>query len=94
MPTSRWRRLYHLDGQPQRLCQSRPGQAAARRRGGKPIRTSALELYAQANKIIWDDAVGVFPFDLQTNYVMNKKIQGFVPTPSTIPNFATVTIAE
>lgn len=53
-----------------------------------------LELYAQANKIIWDDAVGVFPFDLQTNYVMNKKIQGFVPTPSTIPNFATVTIAE
>ncbi|MCA9858810.1 MAG: hypothetical protein KC438_03770 [Thermomicrobiales bacterium] len=53
-----------------------------------------LELYAQANKIIWDDAVGIFPFDLQTNYVMNTKIQGFEPTPSTIPNFATVTIAE
>lgn len=52
------------------------------------------ELYAQACKIIWDDAVGVFPFDLTTNYVMNKKIQGFVPTPSTIPNFATVTIVE
>lgn len=52
------------------------------------------ELYAQANKIIWDDAVGVFPFDLQTNYVMNKKITGFVPTPSTIPNFSTVSIEE
>ena len=53
-----------------------------------------LELYAQANKIIWDEAVGVFPFDLQTNYIMNKRIEGFEPTPSTIPNFATVTIAE
>jgi peptide/nickel transport system substrate-binding protein len=53
-----------------------------------------LELYAQANKIIWDDAVGVFPFDLQTNYIMNKKIVGFQPTPSTIPNFATVTIGD
>ncbi len=53
-----------------------------------------LELYDQANRIIWDDAVGVFPFELQTNYVMNKNIEGFEPTPSTIPNFATVTISE
>jgi peptide/nickel transport system substrate-binding protein len=60
----------------------------------EPDQNVRLELYAQANKIIWDEAVGIFPFDLQTNYIMNKRIQGFQPTPSTIPNFATVTLAE
>jgi peptide/nickel transport system substrate-binding protein len=52
------------------------------------------ELYAQACQIIWDDAVGIFPFDLITNYVYNNRIQGFEPVPNTIPIFDTVTLAE
>jgi peptide/nickel transport system substrate-binding protein len=52
------------------------------------------ELYAQACQIIWDEAVGIFPFDLVTNYVYNTRIQGFEPVPSTIPTFETVTLAE
>lgn len=51
-------------------------------------------LYAQACQIIWDDAVGIFPFELLENYVSRTNVEGFVPTPSAIPAFDTVTIAE
>jgi peptide/nickel transport system substrate-binding protein len=52
------------------------------------------ELYAQACKIIWDDAVGIFPFELLENYVHRTGLEGFVPTPSAVPTFDTVTIVE
>ncbi|CAN5679640.1 ABC transporter substrate-binding protein [soil metagenome] len=51
-------------------------------------------LYADACRIIWDDAVGVFPFDLLANYVLNNRIQGFEAVPNTIPIFSNVTLAE
>jgi peptide/nickel transport system substrate-binding protein len=51
-------------------------------------------LYAQANAIIWGEAVGIFPFELVENYVHRAGLIGFVPTPSAIPSFQTVTIAE
>ncbi len=51
-------------------------------------------LYAQACQIIWDDAVGIFPFDLTTNYVYNTRIQNFEAVPNTIPVFSEVTLAE
>lgn len=49
-------------------------------------------LYAQADKIIWDDAVGIFPFELLENYVYAKKVTGFVPVPNSIPSFASVSV--
>lgn len=49
------------------------------------------ELYAQAQKIIWEDAVGIFPFDLLENYVYRKNVAGFTPAPSQIPSFHSVT---
>jgi len=48
-------------------------------------------LYAQANKIIWDDAVGVFPAELLSMYVHHKRVRGFVPAPG-IHSFANVTV--
>jgi peptide/nickel transport system substrate-binding protein len=45
------------------------------------------ELYAQANKIIWDDAAGMFPFDLLANFAYRKSVTGFVATPSSVYNF-------
>ncbi len=51
-------------------------------------------LYADANKIIWDNAVGLFPFDLTENYVYSKKISGFTPIPNNIPSFANVTVQK
>jgi peptide/nickel transport system substrate-binding protein len=52
------------------------------------------ELYAQACQIIWDDAAGIFPFELVENYVYNSTIQGFVPPPSAVPSFETATVTE
>ncbi len=51
-------------------------------------------LYAQACKTIWDDAVGLFPFDLLENYVVSKKVSGFIPPPNGIPTFANVTVQK
>jgi peptide/nickel transport system substrate-binding protein len=51
-------------------------------------------LYAQANKIIWDDAVGLFPFELLENFVFSKKVTGFVPPANGIPSFASVTLQK
>lgn len=49
------------------------------------------ELYAQACKIIWEEAVGVYPFELIQNFVQRKSVEGFTPTPS-FPSFRTVTV--
>ena len=51
------------------------------------------ELYAQANKIIWDDAVGIFPFELLNVYASRKRVSGFVPSASPVLTFTTVTVA-
>ncbi len=51
------------------------------------------DLYGQANKIIWDDAVGLFPFELVENFAYNsRKVQGFVPVPDSVPRFQSVTV--
>ena len=45
------------------------------------------DLYAQANKIIWDDAVGIFPFDLLSNFAYRKTVTGFIPSPGSVYTF-------
>ena len=50
------------------------------------------ELYAQANKLIWEEAPGIFPFDLLGSYVYRKHLAGFVPPPSQTPSFNDVTL--
>ena len=52
------------------------------------------ELYAQACAIIWDEAAGIFPFELVDNYVYRNRLQGFVPPPSAVPTFERVTVTE
>lgn len=52
------------------------------------------ELYAQANKIIWDDAVGMYPMFVQTPYIRNKTVQGFVLPMDATPDFSTVRIGN
>ncbi len=47
--------------------------------------------YGQVCEIIWDDAVGLYPFELTATYVSRKAVQGFVPTPSS-PVFTAVTV--
>jgi peptide/nickel transport system substrate-binding protein len=50
------------------------------------------ELYAQANKIIWDDAVGIFPAELNNVFASRKRVSGFTPTATAIMSFAGVTV--
>lgn len=50
------------------------------------------ELYAQACKILWDDAVGIYPFTLVQAFVYRKRVQGFKETPS-FPVFTRVTVS-
>jgi peptide/nickel transport system substrate-binding protein len=52
------------------------------------------DLYAQACAILWNDAVGIFPFDLLENYVHSTKLQGFTAVPNVIPTFTKATVAE
>lgn len=51
-------------------------------------------LYADACRIIWDEAVGIFPFELVENYVYRSGIEGFIPAPNAVPEFENVSIAQ
>jgi len=50
-------------------------------------------LYAQAGKVVWDEAVGIFPLDLNSNVVLRKGVEGFTPTPNDLPDFAGVSLS-
>jgi peptide/nickel transport system substrate-binding protein len=45
------------------------------------------DVYAQANKTIWDDAVGIFPADLLETYVYRKNLSGVTVYPDQSPRF-------
>ncbi|GIF45693.1 glutathione ABC transporter substrate-binding protein [Asanoa ferruginea] len=49
-------------------------------------------LYAQADKMLWDDAVAAFPVDLKTNYAVRDNVQGFEMPVNGRPDFAKVSI--
>lgn len=48
------------------------------------------ELYAQACKIIWDDAVGIFPIQMLATYGVRDDIRGLEPAPNNQPDFVPV----
>jgi len=52
------------------------------------------DLYAQASKIIWDEAVGIFPFEVVDTYAVRDRVQGFTPSPSRTVLFHTVTVSS
>ncbi|MGH3748147.1 MAG: ABC transporter substrate-binding protein [Micromonosporaceae bacterium] len=52
------------------------------------------ELYSQACKIIWEDAVGIFPAALISSYGRRTTVNGFDPAPNNQPDLRGVTITE
>ena len=50
------------------------------------------ELYAQASKIIWEDAVGMYPIDLLATYALRDRVKNFHPAASFAPSFTSVTL--
>ncbi|MER7276101.1 ABC transporter substrate-binding protein [Dactylosporangium sp. NPDC000244] len=49
--------------------------------------------YAAASKIIWDDAVGMYPMTVQIAYVWNKRLDGFTRDASGYPDFSAATVS-
>ncbi|GAA3119488.1 MULTISPECIES: ABC transporter substrate-binding protein [Nonomuraea] len=49
-------------------------------------------LYAQAAKIIWDDAVGLYPVDLKNNYAVRDDVKGLEMPASGRPDFSQVSV--
>ncbi|GAA2833604.1 ABC transporter substrate-binding protein [Kribbella solani] len=47
-----------------------------------------VKLYGEAEKIIWDDAVGMYPMAVKYAYAWNKRLSGFTPDPNGLPGFA------
>jgi peptide/nickel transport system substrate-binding protein len=50
-------------------------------------------LYAEADKILWEDAPGIFPADLKNNYAVRDRVKGFTMPPSGRPELATISIS-
>ena len=51
-------------------------------------------LWAEASKLIWDNAVGIMIMDVDANYAYRDQVQGFEPNPTGNPTFTTVSIAQ
>lgn len=52
------------------------------------------QLYGQACKIIWDDAVGIFPMDLAATYALRTSVKGFQPAANNQPLFTAVSVSS
>ncbi|RBM21697.1 ABC transporter substrate-binding protein [Prauserella sp. PE36] len=52
------------------------------------------ELYSRACKIVWDDAVGMFPAALISTYGLRSTVEGFEPAASNQPDLRGVTLAS
>ncbi len=48
-------------------------------------------LYADACALLWEDAVGIYPFELVQTYAFRSRVRGFAPTAS-FPVFTRVTV--
>ncbi|GLY88131.1 ABC transporter substrate-binding protein [Actinoallomurus iriomotensis] len=80
-------RLYPCDAKRNGYCNpdldkllTKAGQASDR--------SQRQQLYAQAEKIIWDDAVGMFPMTAKVAYVWNKNLSGFTLDALGYPDFS------
>ncbi|PXY22131.1 ABC transporter substrate-binding protein [Prauserella muralis] len=85
-------RLY--DSQADRMGYRNPRLDGILRRAHQDSdRRTRGRLYGQACKIIWDDAVGIFPAALISTYGLRSTVEGFEPVPSNQPDLRGVTLA-
>jgi len=59
--------------------------------GSNPDQDARKKLYAEAGKIIWDDAVGMFPMFVKNSYAWSDKVSGFTLDPQGLPDFRAAT---
>ncbi|MGE0119663.1 MAG: ABC transporter substrate-binding protein [Dongiaceae bacterium] len=51
-------------------------------------------IYKEINQIIWDEAPSMWPLQLLVNYAVRDRVQDFVPAPSQIPDFRSVSVTN
>lgn len=59
-----------------------------------PDQNERVKLYGEASKIIWDDAVGMFPMVVKYAYAWNKRLTGVTPDPNGLPDFASIRVGS
>ncbi|WP_165547080.1 ABC transporter substrate-binding protein [Kribbella sindirgiensis] len=59
-----------------------------------PDEKERTRLYGEASKIIWSDAVGMFPMAVKYAYAWNKRLTGFTPDPAGLPDLAKVQVSS
>jgi peptide/nickel transport system substrate-binding protein len=52
------------------------------------------QAYADATKLIWDDAVGMYPMFVKNVYATRTEVKGFATDAEGLPHFDTVTVDE
>ncbi|WP_433887581.1 ABC transporter substrate-binding protein [Streptomyces sp. CA-111067] len=55
--------------------------------------TTRDQLYAQAQKTIWDQAVGMYPMDVRISYTWRDNVSGFATSTNYQPSFAGVKVS-
>ncbi|QFY09442.1 ABC transporter substrate-binding protein [Nonomuraea phyllanthi] len=84
-------RLYTCDAKRMGYCNKDLDSILAKARASLD-QDERKALYAQADKIIWDDAVGIFPVDLKNNYAVRDNVKGMEMPVSGRPDFSQVSV--
>ncbi|GAA4636719.1 ABC transporter substrate-binding protein [Actinoallomurus vinaceus] len=56
--------------------------------GATPDKNERVRLYGEASKIIWGDAVGMYPMAVKFAYAWNHRVSGVTPDPNGLPDFS------
>ncbi|GAA4730300.1 ABC transporter substrate-binding protein [Phytohabitans rumicis] len=80
-------RLYPCAAKRNGYCNQQLDQILAQA-GASADEQERVRLYGEASKIIWQDAVGMFPMAVKYAYAWNKRLSGFTPDPNGLPGFA------
>ncbi|WP_117213501.1 ABC transporter substrate-binding protein [Allorhizocola rhizosphaerae] len=80
-------RLYPCAAKRNGYCNPQLDQLLAQA-GASADEKERVRLYGEAARIIWQDAVGMFPMAVKHAYAWNKRLSGFTPDPNGLPSFA------
>ncbi|WP_406673895.1 ABC transporter substrate-binding protein [Nonomuraea sp. N2-4H] len=84
-------RLYNCDAKRMGYCNKDLDKILVKARESLD-QNERKDLYAQAAKIIWDDAVGLYPVDLKNNYAVRDDVKGLEMPASGRPDFSKVSV--
>lgn len=84
-------RLYTCEAERTGYCNPELDEVLAQAKASADEEERA-ELYAQANEIIWSDAVGIYPVDLLAVYASRQRVEGLQLDPGRVPSFYGVTV--